>query len=87
MRLRLLALTDSKHQMTKCIAKSSTNHSRVQLIINSEFYKFNELLKDLPRQGLDKPVSNHLLTGHKVYLNLVVLMQVMDVVIEDIDVL
>jgi len=73
--------------MTKHIIKSSTNHSRVQLIINSEFHKFNESLKDSSRQELDKPVSNHLLTEHKVYLNLIALMQVTDVVIEDIDVL
>jgi len=86
-RLHLLALTDSKHQITKHIIKSSTNHSRVQLTINSESHKFNKSLKDLPRQRLDKPISNHLLTGHKVYLNLVALMQVMNVVIEDINVL
>ncbi len=87
MRLHLLTLTDSKHQMTKCIVKSSTNHSRVQLIINSEFYKFNESLKNLSKQRLDKPVSNHLLTEHKVYLNLIVLIQIVNVVVEDIDVL
>jgi len=87
MRLCLLTLTDSKHQMTKHIVKSSTNHSRVQLIINSESHEFNELLKDLPQQRLNKSVSNYLLTEHKVYLNLVVLMQVTDVVIEDINVL
>ncbi len=82
-----MALTDSKHQMTKCIIKSSTNHLRVQLIINSESHKFNESLKDLSRQRLNKLISNHLLTEHKVYLNLIALMQVTDVVIEDIDVL
>ncbi len=87
MRLHLLALTDSKHQMIKHIIKSSTNHSRVQLIINSEFHEFNESLKDLPRQKLNKLINNYFLTEHKVYLNLVVLMQVTDVVIEDIDVL
>jgi len=86
-RLHLLTLTDSKHQMTKCIAKSSTNHSRVQLIINSESHEFNESLKDLSKQRLNKLIDNHLLTEHKVYLNLIVLMQVTDVVIEDIDVL
>ncbi len=74
MRLHLLTLTDDKHQMTKHIIKSSTNHLRVQLIINSESYKFNELLKDLSKQRLDKLISNHLLTEHKVYLNLIVLM-------------
>jgi len=73
--------------MTKCIIKSSTNHLRVQLIINSESHKFNESLKDLSRQRLNKLISNHLLTEHKVYLNLIALMQVTDVVIEDIDVL
>jgi len=82
-----LTLTDNKHQMTKCIVKSSTNHLRVQLIINSEFYKFNELLKDSFKQRLNKSVNNYLLTEHKVYLNLIVLMQIIDVVIEDIDVL
>ena len=73
--------------MTKCIVKSSTNHLRVQLIINSEFHKFNESLKDSFKQRLNKPVSNHLLTEYKVYLNLIVLMQIVNVVIEDIDVL
>ncbi len=73
--------------MTKCIVKSSTNHLRVQLIINSEFYKFNELLKDSFKQRLNKSVNNYLLTEHKVYLNLIVLIQIIDVVIEDIDVL
>jgi len=87
MRLHLLTLTDSKHQITKCIVKSSTNHLRVQLIINSESYKFNKLLKDLSKQRLNKSVSNHLLTEHKVYLNLIVLMQIVNVVIEDINML
>jgi len=73
--------------MTKCITKSSTNHLKIQLIINSESHKFNESLKDLFKQKLNKSVSNHLLTEHKVYLNLIALMQVADVVIEDIDVL
>jgi len=82
-----LILTDNKHQMTKHIIKSLTNHLRIQLIINSEFYEFNELLKDLFRQRLNKLISNHLLTEYKVYLNLIVLMQITDVVIEDIDVL
>ncbi len=82
-----MTLTDNKHQMTKCIVKSSTNHLRVQLIINSEFYKFNELLKDSFKQRLNKSVNNYLLTEHKVYLNLIVLIQIIDVVIEDIDVL
>jgi len=86
-RLCLLTLTDDKHQMTKHIVKSSTNHLRVQLIINSEFYKFNELLKDLSSQRLNKLINNHFLTEHKVYLNLIALMQIADVVIEDIDVL
>jgi len=87
MRLHLLILTDNKHQMTKHIIKSLTNHLRIQLIINSEFYEFNELLKDLFKQRLNKLISNHLLTEYKVYLNLIVLMQITDVVIEDIDVL
>ncbi len=82
-----MILTDNKHQMTKHIIKSLTNHLRIQLIINSEFYEFNELLKDLFRQRLNKLISNHLLTEYKVYLNLIVLMQITDVVIEDIDVL
>ncbi len=86
MRLCLLTLTDSKHQMTKCIIKSSTNHLRVQLIINSEFHKFNESLKNSSKQRLNKSVNNHLLTEHKVYLNLIALMQITDVVIEDINV-
>jgi len=46
MRLHLLTLIDNKHQIIKHIIKSSTNHLRVQLIINNEFYEFNELLKD-----------------------------------------
>ena len=87
MRLHLLTLTDDKHQMTKHIIKSSTNHLRVQLIINSESYEFNELLKDLFKQRLNKSIDNHLLTEHKVYLNLIALMQIADVVIEDINVL
>jgi len=73
--------------MTKCIIKSSTNHLRIQLIINSEFHKFNESLKDLSKQRLNKSVSNHFLTEHKVYLNLIALMQIVDVVIKDINVL
>jgi len=87
MRLYLLTLTDSKHQITKCIVKSSTNHLRVQLIINNEFYEFNELLKDSFKQKLNKSVDNHFLTEHKVYLNLIAFIQIVDVVIEDIDVL
>jgi len=87
MRLHLLTLTDSKHQMTKCIIKSSTNHLRIQLIINSEFYEFNELLKDLSKQRLNKLISNHFLTEYKVYLNLIVLIQIVDVIIKDINVL
>ncbi len=87
MRLHLLTLTDSKHQITKYIIKSSTNHLRIQLIINNEFYKFNKLLKDLSKQRFNKSVSNYLLTEYKVYLNLIMLMQIIDVVIKDIDVL
>jgi len=82
-----LTLTDSKHQIIKHIAKSSTNYLRIQLIINNESYKFNELLKDLFKQRLNKFINNYLLIKHKVYLNLIVLMQITDVVIEDIDVL
>jgi len=82
-----LTLTDNKHQMTKCIIKSSINYLKIQLIINSEFHEFNELLKDLFRQKLNKLIDNHLLTEYKVYLNLIVLMQIIDVVIKDIDVL
>ncbi len=73
--------------MTKCIVKNSINHLKVQLIINSEFYKFNELLKDSFKQRLNKFVNNHFLIKYKVYLNLIVLMQIADVVIKDIDVL
>ena len=87
MRLHLLTLTDSKHQMIKYIIKSLTNHLRVQLIINNEFHEFNELLKDSFKQRLNKLISNHLLTEHKIYLNLIVFMQIANVVIEDIDVL
>ena len=72
--------------MTKYIIKSLTNHLRIQLIINSEFYKFNELLKDLFKQKLNKSVNNHLLTKHKVYLNLIALMQIVNVVIKDINI-
>ncbi len=82
-----MTLTDSKHQIIKHIAKSSTNYLRIQLIINNESYKFNELLKDLFKQRLNKFINNYLLIKHKVYLNLIVLMQITDVVIEDIDVL
>jgi len=82
-----LTLTDSKHQIIKCIIKSSINHLRVQLIINNEFYKFNELLKDLFKQKLNKLINNYLLTEYKVYLNLIVLMQITDIVIEDINIL
>ncbi len=87
MRLHLLTLTDDKHQITKHIIKSLTNYLRIQLIINSEFYTFNELLKDLFKQKLNKFISNYLLIKYKVYLNLIVLMQIINVVIEDIDVL
>jgi len=59
--------------MTKYIIKSLTNHLRVQLIINSEFHKFNKLLKDLFRQKLNKLINNYLLIEYKVYLNLIVL--------------
>jgi len=82
-----LTLTDSKHQIIKCIIKSSINHLRVQLIINNEFYKFNKLLKDLFKQKLNKLINNYLLTEYKVYLNLIVLMQITDIVIEDINIL
>ncbi len=87
MRLHLLTFTDSKHQITKYIIKSSTNHLRIQLIINNESYKFNKLLKNSSKQKLNKSVSNHLLIKYKVYLNLITFMQIIDVVIEDINVL
>ncbi len=74
MRLHLLTLTDDKHQMTKHIIKSLTNHLKVQLIINSEFHEFNESLKNLFKQRLNKSVNNYLLIEHKVYLNLIMLM-------------
>jgi len=86
-RLHLLTLTDNKHQMTKHIIKNLINHLKVQLIINSESYKFNESLKDSFRQKLNKFINNHLLTEHKVYLNLIAVMQIINVVIKDIDVL
>ncbi len=82
-----MTLTDDKHQITKHIIKSSTNHLRVQLIINSEFYEFNELLKDLFKQRLNKLINNYFLTEYKVYLNLIVLIQIVNVVIENINVL
>ena len=81
-----MTLTDDKHQITKCIIKSLTNHLRVQLIINSEFHEFNESLKDLSKQRLNKSVSNYLLIEYKVYLNLIVLMQIADVMIKDINI-
>ena len=57
MRLHLLTLTDDKHQITKHIIKSLTNHLKVQLIINSEFHEFNESLKNLFKQRLNKSVN------------------------------
>jgi len=82
-----LTFIDSKHQIIKYIIKSLTNHLKVELIINSKFYKFNESLKDLFKQRLNKSVNNYLLIEHKVYLNLIVLIQIVNVVIKDIDVL
>jgi len=87
MRLHLLTLTDNKHQIIKYIIKSLTNHLKVQLIINSESYEFNKLLKDSFKQRLNKFVDNYLLIKHKVYLNLIAFMQVADIIIEDINVL
>ncbi len=72
--------------MTKHIIISSINHLKVQLIFNSESHKFNESLKDLFKQRLNKLISNYFLTEHKVYLNSVVLVQIIDVMIEDINV-
>jgi len=82
-----LTFTDSKHQITKYIVKSLTNYLRIQLIINSKFYKFNKSLKILSKQRLNKSVDNHLLIKYKVYLNLIVLMQIADIIIKDINVL
>jgi len=82
-----LILTDSKHQITKCIVKSLTNYLKIQLIINNKSYEFNKLLKDLFKERLNKLISNHFLTEYKVYLNLIAFMQIIDVVIKDIDVL
>ena len=45
------------------------------------------MIKDLFKQRLNKSVSNHFLTEYKVYLNLIVLMQIVNVVIKDINVL
>ena len=67
------------------ISQNSTYHSRVQLTVNSKSQKFNEPHKDLFSQRLNEIIDNHLLTEHKVHLNLILLMQVADVVIKDID--
>ena len=72
--------------MIKCIITNSINYSKVQLIFNSEFHKFNKLLKNSFQQRLNKSVDNYLLTEYKVYLNLIVLVQVTDVIIENINV-
>ena len=45
------------------------------------------MLKDLFKQRFNKLISNYLLIKYKVYLNLIMLMQIADVVIKDIDVL
>ncbi len=63
------------------------NHSNIESAAGSKSQKFNEPLKDSSRQRLGKPVGHHLLTGHKVYPNLVSLVQVTDVVVCDINVL
>jgi len=47
----------------------------------------HKALEHLSWQGLGQSISYHVLTGHKVHLNLVPLVQVSDVVIGDIDVL
>ncbi len=73
--------------MIKYIIKSSTNHLKVQLIINNEFHKFNKLLKDSFKQRLNKLISNYLLTEYKIYLNLIALMQIANIIIKDINVL
>ena len=67
--------------MIKYIIKSSTNHLKVQLIINNEFHKFNKLLKDSFKQRLNKLINNYFLIKYKVYLNLIALIQIIDVVI------
>jgi len=81
-----LTFTDSEQQITQYIVINLTNHLRIQLIINNVFYKFNESLKDLFRQRLYKLISNHFLTEYKVYLNLILLMCIIDIIIEDINV-
>jgi len=68
------------------ISQSSTYHLRVQLIIISKFQKFNESHKDLFKQRFNEIINNYLLIEHKVYLNLISLMQVVNVMIENIDV-
>jgi len=69
------------------ISQDSTYHSKIQLIINNKFQKFNESHKDLFRQKFNEIINNYLLTEHKVHLNLISLMQITNVVIEDINVL
>ncbi len=64
-----------------------TYHLKVQLIINNKSQKFNELHKNLFKQKFDEIIDNYFLTEHKVHLNLISLMQVVNVVIEDINVL
>ena len=81
-----MTFTDSEQQITQYIVINLTNHLRIQLIINNVFYKFNESLKDLFRQRLYKLISNHFLTEYKVYLNLILLMCIIDIIIEDINV-
>jgi len=39
------------------------------------------------KQRLNKLINNYLLIEHKVYLNLILLMQITDIIIEDINVL
>ncbi len=85
--LHLLTFTDSEQQITQYIIINSTNHLRGQLIINNKFYKFNKLLKDLFKQTLYKFIDNHFLIKYKVYLNLILLMQIINIIIEDINVL
>ncbi len=86
MRLHLLTLTDSKHQIIKYIVINLINYLKIQLIFNNKFHKFNKSFKDSSKQRLNKSINNHFLTKYKVYLNLIALVQITDVIIEDINV-
>jgi len=69
------------------IFQNSKHHSKVQLIISSKFQKFNKSLKNLSKQRLNEIINNHFLTKHKIYLNLILLLQIMNIIIENINVL